>query len=278
MNFVINGIQYYVDRWGSPDGTPLILLHGFTGSGASWKRFEPYWKNFNVFAVDIIGHGKTDSPEDVSKYDIESVAGDLQTILHKLGIVHTNLLGYSMGGRLALTFSLKYPQLVRKLILESSTPGLKSESEREARRLQDEKLACRIQENGIAEFVDYWENIPLFQSQKMLSEDIRQQIRNERLGNSVLGLSNSLRGMGTGTQSSWWERLHELSFPVLLITGELDTKFCRIAKEMHKTLKDGNLLSIDKSGHAIHVEKPDLFGTIVNEFLSYEKDPKNNPY
>ncbi len=278
MNFAINGIQYHVERWGSLEGTPLLLLHGFTGSGASWIKFKPYWQNYNVIAVDIIGHGKSDSPDDVSKYDIEAVAGDLHGILQRLGIGQTNLLGYSMGGRLALTFALKYPRMVQKLILESSTPGLKSKDEREARRLQDEKLACRIQEQGITEFVDYWENIPLFQSQKGLSKDVRHQIRTERLSNSALGLSNSLRGMGTGAQSSWWKRLHEITFPVLLITGELDIKFCQIAKEMQKTLKNGNWISVEKSGHAIHVENPELFGTIVNEFLSYEKEPKNNPY
>ncbi|MEH7389020.1 2-succinyl-6-hydroxy-2,4-cyclohexadiene-1-carboxylate synthase [Bacillus sp. JJ1474] len=278
MDFVINGIPYHIDRWGPLEGTPLLLLHGFTGSGASWIRFKPYWQNYHVIAVDIIGHGKSDSPTDVSKYDIEAVAEDLHTILQRLGIGQTNLLGYSMGGRLALTFALQYPQMVRKLILESSTPGLKSEDEREARRLQDEKLASRIQEQGIEDFVDYWENIPLFQSQKGLSDDLRQHIRTERLSNSAVGLSNSLKGMGTGAQTSWWERLHEISFPVLLITGDMDSKFCQIAKEMHKELKNGTWISIDKSGHAIHVEKPELFGTIVNEFLSYEKDPKNNPF
>lgn len=272
MNFVINGIHYYVDRWGTPTGAPLLLLHGFTGNSFSWRSFESYWHEYNVIAVDIVGHGKTDSPVDVCKYNIESAAGDLYNILDKLEIGQTSILGYSMGGRLALTFAIKYPEKVKKLILESASPGLKTESEREARRIQDERLASRIKESGIEKFVDYWENISLFQTQKKLPESIRQQIRTERLGNNSIGLINSLTGMGTGAQPSWWDELDQISAPVFLITGSIDEKFCIIAKSMMDGLKNGKWLTIDECGHAIHVEKPKIFGTIVNEFLSQENE------
>ncbi|KAB2338921.1 2-succinyl-6-hydroxy-2,4-cyclohexadiene-1-carboxylate synthase [Cytobacillus depressus] len=281
MIFVINGIRYHVDNWvtggslgpADPLKTPLLLLHGFTGSGGSWKELDHYWKgDFNIFAVDIIGHGKTDSPEDVAKYNIEAVADDLYALLLKLKIDQIDVLGYSMGGRLALTFALKYPKKVRKLILESSSPGLVTTSERESRRLQDEKLACRIQNEGIEKFVDYWEDIPLFHSQKRLPESTRQRIRNERLRNCAKGLINSLRGMGTGAQPSWWNELQKLSNPVLFITGSIDTKFCLIAEKMQSKLKNGTWIEIEDCGHAIHVEKPEMFGTIVSEFLLYEKD------
>ncbi|MBY0122862.1 2-succinyl-6-hydroxy-2,4-cyclohexadiene-1-carboxylate synthase [Bacillus sp. S/N-304-OC-R1] len=270
MNFVINGIQYHVDTWGNSEGEPLLLLHGFTGNSTSWRKFESYWQDFNVIAVDIIGHGKTDSPDDLSKYHIEAVAGDLNNILDTLEITQASILGYSMGGRLALTFAIKYPEKVKKLVLESSSPGLKTESEREARRIQDEQLACRIKDNGIEKFIDYWENIPLFQSQKRLPEPIRQQIRTERLDNLSVGLINSLKGMGTGAQPSWWDKLYEISAPTLLITGSIDEKFCLIAKNMIKKLKNSKWITIEDCGHAIHVENPKIFGTIVNEFLSQE--------
>ncbi|MBU8879862.1 2-succinyl-6-hydroxy-2,4-cyclohexadiene-1-carboxylate synthase [Bacillus sp. FJAT-29790] len=270
MNFDIDGIRYHVDKWSSQSlDSPLLLLHGFTGDSAAWREFEPQWKRHsNTITVDIIGHGKTDSPLDESRYDIESMASDLHKLLKEMGIEQTDLLGYSMGGRLAITFALKFPKMVRKLILESSSPGLETEREREARRIQDEQLAWRIQEYGVNGFVEYWENIPLFQSQKRLPENLRKKIRMQRLNNSQVGLINSLKGMGTGSQPSFWEELDQLNIPTLLITGSLDEKFCRIADKMIEKLKKGEWVSITDCGHAIHVENPEIFGTIVSEFLS----------
>jgi len=270
MDFVINGVRYHVDVWG--DGFPLLLLHGFTADSSTWDEFKLAWKGHSkVIAIDIIGHGKTDSPFELSRYDIEAVADDLYALLEKLDIDDTDLLGYSMGGRLALTFAVKYPKKVRKLILESSSPGLETEEERKARRINDERLAERIQTEGLHKFVDYWENIPLFQSQLSLPEHIRSSIRKQRLSNSETGLMNSLKGMGTGAQASWWKSLEHLNIPTLLLTGSLDGKFCYIASEMTKRLKNSDWISIDDCGHAIHVEKSEIFGTIVSGFLSNDK-------
>ncbi|MBT2706535.1 2-succinyl-6-hydroxy-2,4-cyclohexadiene-1-carboxylate synthase [Pseudomonas sp. ISL-84] len=267
MNYVIKGVRYHVDTWGN--GFPLLLLHGFTGNGESWKEFESFWKDHSTaIALDIIGHGNTESPADIAQYGMEESADAINHLLEKMGIEKIDILGYSMGGRLALTFAIKYPQKVRKLILESASPGLRTEDERKARRLQDEKLAEKIREEGISRFVEFWENIPLFESQKKLPYDIRGGIRKQRLDNSIEGLANSLKGMGTGSQPSWWEQLSNVESPVLLITGSIDKKFCRIAGEMSKILPNGQWISVEDAGHAIHVEKPEKFGTIVSGFLS----------
>lgn len=285
MNFDIDGLTYHVDVWeiepNHRDKTvghkanlrPLVLLHGFTGNAYSWRKLKPFFKGItNVFAIDIVGHGKTDAPADISRYTIESAARDIDLILEQMRIEQADVLGYSMGGRLALTFALKYPNKVGKLILESASPGIEEEGQRAARRIQDEKLAIRIQEDGIPSFIEYWENIPLFDTQKRLAENIRVEIRNQRLANSQIGLVNSLKGMGTGSQPAWWSKLDELSLPVLLLTGSLDEKFCLIADRMQGIMKNARRITISDCGHAIHVEKPKIFGTIVSEFLSNEKE------
>ena len=100
-----------------------------------------------------------------------------------MGIDKADILGYSMGGRLALSFAVLYPEFVRKLILESTSPGLESETERKNRRSQDEKLGKFILEQGIEKFVDYWENIPLFATQKGLPQAVQSAIREQRLTN-----------------------------------------------------------------------------------------------
>ncbi|NNU85228.1 2-succinyl-6-hydroxy-2,4-cyclohexadiene-1-carboxylate synthase [Geobacillus sp. BMUD] len=266
MTMMANGVRYHVEQYG--EGEPLLLLHGFTGSADTWRLFVPFWPNFRLIAVDLLGHARTEAPKDIRRYRIERAASDLATLLDQLGIEEANVLGYSMGGRLALAFAVWHPHRVRRLVLESSSPGLKTEAERRARREADEALARRIEQDGIRAFVDYWERLPLFATQRMLPEPVRAAIRRERLRHTATGLANSLRGMGTGVQPSFWERLGELAMPVFLVCGERDEKFCRIAAHMHERLPNSELVCVKGTGHAIHVERPGIFAKIVSEFMT----------
>jgi 2-succinyl-6-hydroxy-2,4-cyclohexadiene-1-carboxylate synthase len=269
MKPLINGVHYHVEVFG--EGFPFLLLHGFTGDSSTWQPFYDQWGNHSkLIVLDILGHGKTESPDDAKRYSIECVAGDLIEILDSLGVEKVDLMGYSMGGRLALGFAILYPNRVRKIILESSSPGLLTSEERELRRMKDGELAEFINDRGIEAFVDYWENIPLFGSMKHLPAKVQQAVRTQRLANNLIGLSNSLLGMGTGAQPSFWGSLKRISNEVLLVTGEMDEKFCRIAEKMLKELKNGKWITIQNSGHANHVEEKEKFGTIVSEFLTKE--------
>lgn len=275
MNFVINGINYHVDIRGN--GFPLILLHGFTGSSSTWAAFENKWSmHSQMISLDIIGHGESDSPEEISCYEIEHQAEVIYSLMKKMNIGKADILGYSMGGRLALTFAVKYPHMVRSLILESTSPGLKTALERDERQARDFRLCELISEKGLAFFVDYWEDIPLFSSQKRLSEQKWLAIRNQRLRNNPLGLINSLKGMGTGAQPSWWDELIKIEFPVLLITGSLDQKFCQLANEMESDFRYAKWKVVEACGHAIHVENPEIFATFVSDFLAEIAFSKEN--
>lgn len=275
MNYVIDGISYHMDIVG--DGFPLVLLHGFTGDSTTWRPFFSQWsKEHRLIAIDIIGHGKTDSLNDLNRYDIVSVTHDIKQILEHLEIEKAHFLGYSMGGRLALSFAVQYPQYIHKLVLESSSPGLVTEQERENRRIQDHKLSGFIRENGIDSFVEYWSNIPLFSTQKNLPVHRQKEIKEQRLQNSVTGLCNSLIGMGTGAQPSWWQYLSEIEADTLLLTGALDQKFCLIAEKMKKEINHVRWITVEECGHAIHVEKTEKFGTIVNRFLSNTLEVSND--
>ncbi|PHF05199.1 2-succinyl-6-hydroxy-2,4-cyclohexadiene-1-carboxylate synthase [Bacillus wiedmannii] len=266
MNVTLQGVSYEYEVVGS--GEPLLLLHGFTGSMETWRSFVPSWsEQFQVILVDIVGHGKTESPEDVTHYDIRNVALQMKELLDYLHIERAHILGYSMGGRLAITMACLYPEYVHSLLLENCTAGLKSEDEREERREKDERLADKIEREGINSFVTMWENIPLFETQKLLAQNVQEAVRKERLANNPKGIANSLRGMGTGAQPSWWNELQNLKIPVLLINGEHDEKFFRILKNIEKCVSDAKFVKIDGAGHAIHVEQPEKFDTIVKGFL-----------
>src|SRR5690606_27690055 len=150
-------------------------------------------------------------------------------LFSELGFTEFVLAGYSMGGRTALAYAAVHPERLQALILESASPGLKTAAEQVERQQRDSELALKILANGIQSFVDKWENIPLFDSQKKLPTEIRDEIKQERLSQQPQGLANSLIGMGTGSQPSYWNHLKDIHIPVLLITGSLDLKFEAIA-------------------------------------------------
>ncbi|KIL43950.1 2-succinyl-6-hydroxy-2,4-cyclohexadiene-1-carboxylate synthase [Jeotgalibacillus soli] len=268
MNLSIRDATYNIRVEGQ--GESILLLHGFTGDMSTWKHtirtLSSKWK---CVAVDLPGHGGTIMPDDRKRYSMKEVCRDLKEMLDALKIEKAHIAGYSMGGRTALSFAHYYPERVSTLILESGSPGLASPKERQDRIEADEKLAQFIEAEGIKAFVDKWENISLFKSQKNLSARIQSDIRTQRLKNHAAGLAESLRGMGTGSQSSWWDHLSTMKIPMLLLTGEEDEKFCQIADQMLLKLPHAKKVVFSEAGHAIHVEQPEKFDTMLMEFLLF---------
>lgn len=257
----MNDFSFYrIEKKG--EGEPVLFLHGFTGTGDTWKEIA---SSIPCHAVmpDLAGHGRT-LP---ATFNLEAEAKAMKQIMDDAEILSFHVVGYSMGGRLALALAILYPTSVRSLVLESASPGLDTEAERELRRQSDEKLAQKIEQDGIETFVDFWEKIPMFETQKSLPAPIRESVRRERLSQSTSGLASSLRGMGTGAQKSYWNRLHELTMPVLLLTGTLDQKFTNIARRMKTSIPNCKWIEFDGAGHAVHVEQREKFGTIVKTFL-----------
>ena len=250
-------------------GKPIVLLHGFTGCTRNWQQIlRTLRTDYQVIAIDIIGHGNSPSPNDVKLYRMEKVAEEIVAVWKSIIRDPIHLLGYSMGGRLALYLALHYPHLVHSLTLESASPGLRTQEERDARIQQDNALATRILNAGIAAFVDYWESIPLFHSQEQIGSKQREWLRQQRLTNNPIGLANSLRGMGTGQQPNLWDDLHNLPMPTHLIVGEYDTKFTQIAQQMEKRMKHSKRSVIQKAGHTVHFEQPQAHSEYVLAFLN----------
>lgn len=275
MKIELNGVMYSYLEEGQ--GQAVLLLHGFTGTKETWNDLTNELKqNFRVISIDLLGHGETEIPEKEDRYVMELAVADLNAFLEYKQIEQIHLIGYSMGGRLALYFALKYQNKIRSLILESCTAGLDSETDKIARIKQDDTLSELILSEGMQAFVDYWENIPLFASQKKLPKEKQKSIRLRRLKQSPIGLSNSLKGMGTGVQPSLWSQLKKLKVRTSLICGEYDEKFCLIMGTMNEKLENSEIIKIPRAGHAIHVEQLEIFATIVSEFLKRELEGKNS--
>jgi 2-succinyl-6-hydroxy-2,4-cyclohexadiene-1-carboxylate synthase len=269
MRLQINGVHIGIEQRGEQGQCPLVLLHGFTGSAHDWgSLLDVLANNFHVIALDMLGHGQSDGPSEPERYSIERCRADIIAVLQELSIQagEAVLLGYSMGGRIAL--STAFSGYFRALILESASPGIADPIEREQRRKSDSALADRIERDGIAAFVHYWERLPLFASQNALSPEQQKALHQQRLHNTEQGLANSLRGVGTGTQPALHDALPKLTLPVLLLTGELDKKFCAIAQDMKIQLPHAQWSVVPGAGHTVHLEQPEQFVQLVEAFCA----------
>jgi len=244
-----------------------ILLHGFLGSGADWMEIAARLSDhFYCVIPDIPGHGRSLS-SDAEQYTFESTARSIVEVAEMQGLQKPALIGYSMGGRIALYTALQHPELFSGLILESASPGLKSDEERQQRVAEDEERASRLKEIGVAAFVEEWYDMPLFdrmrKNEKRFSKFMarRQQLDTE-------GIALSLRGAGTGAQVPLWSRLSELSIPVLLVVGTEDSKFRDINREMAASLRNCRLEEVPNAGHNVHFERQVLFGDLIREFIA----------
>jgi 2-succinyl-6-hydroxy-2,4-cyclohexadiene-1-carboxylate synthase len=252
----------------SGQGTPLVLLHGFTGSAETWAPLSAaLGDRYTTHAVELPGHGGSAAPDDAGRYALGRLAADLARLLDVLGVERAAVLGYSLGGRAALRFALEHPGRVSALVLESTSPGIVDPVERAARRAADDALAESIEREGIARFVERWEQLPLWASQSTLPDAVRERLRAQRMASSPRGLANSLRGAGAAAEQPVIERLDAVAVPTLLIAGALDTKYVALGRLMEQAMPRARLAIVDRAGHAVHLERPDAFAALVAEFL-----------
>lgn len=268
----------------SGQGPAVLLLHGFTGSTRSWDDVRTALsQHFTVLAVDLPGHGLSPAPADPSAYALRRVADYLARSLDDEGVSKAAVVGYSMGGRAALRFALSFPDRCAALVLESTSPGIVGEEERAARRAADEELARLLDSGGIEAFVDRWESLPLWESQRRLEhppedttrgrhaalrwKEVRQRLRAQRLAQRPAGLANSLRGAGAGVEPPVHDHLPSLRMPVLLLAGALDEAYAAHARLMASRLPQASVYVEPGAGHAMHLEAPMRVASLIHRFL-----------
>ncbi len=231
----------------------IFFLHGFMGDCNDFSRVIPYLSDFCCLAVDLPGHGKTEVNGD-AHYRMPQLAQAITMLLKHLQIKHCCLVGYSMGGRLALYLAIYFPQYFSGVILESASPGLKTQLERDRRIAQDLKLVQELESGNLAQFVQRWYTNSLFNSftqQPNYPEAIAR-----RLDNNPYKLAKPLRYMGLGVQPSLWNNLAEAEVPLILLVGELDRKFVAINQKMANYCSLARLSVVKNCGHNIHFEQP----------------------
>ncbi len=259
---VAPGVDLHVERTGT--GTPVILLHGFTGDGTTMAGLgQRLGTDAEVVVPDLVGHGRSSSPEDESNYSVDAMAAHVVALGEEAVGGPFHLVGYSMGGRVALALACRRPELLRSLTLIGASAGLADESERAERRESDDRLAESIELDGLATFVDRWMANSLFATQTWLGEEYLAGARAQRFRNSAAGLIRSLRAASTGAMVPLHDDLPHCGVPTVFVTGAVDLKFTGIAVELAALMPTADVAVIENAGHAVHLEQPEAVAAVV---------------
>jgi 2-succinyl-6-hydroxy-2,4-cyclohexadiene-1-carboxylate synthase len=233
----------------------VVLLHGFAGTRGMWDGVERHLpaERYRALALDLPGHGQlADAPRPLT------FEGCVQSVLER-SPERLVLVGYSMGGRIALHVALAAPERIEKLVLVSTTAGIDDPEERAGRRDADHRLADEVEDGTIAHFVDRW------RSQAMFAEDPPEVValaRADQSRNRPDSVAAALRGIGTGEMQPLWQRLGELAMPVTVLVGCRDAKFCALGERMVGLLSEARLVVV-AGGHCLALENPEAVGEAI---------------
>jgi 2-succinyl-6-hydroxy-2,4-cyclohexadiene-1-carboxylate synthase len=220
-------------------------------------------------AIDLPGHGKSTGLSDQGAYTFAGAASHVVGVIKKTSATPATVMGYSMGGRIALSVAMQYRQGCGKLVIESATAGIIDEKERAKRKALDQDRALELVQGEFEEFLRTWYCQPVFQTLAESPERLETVIR-QRLFNDPLELSRALGGMGVGVQPSLWDQLPGLATPTLLLAGEKDSKYVDMVQSMAALLPKGRVAIVPGAGHNVHLENPAQVADHVRTFVLKE--------
>ena len=247
----------------------IIFLHGFLGAPSDWDDVIRELPGIECIALSIPGHG--DAPD--AECSIRRVFDDVRDAIGAArGRAH--LVGYSMGGRLLLSFAMNHPDWVRSLTMCSSTPGLGGEADRAARRAADECWAKRLESEPAALVMEEWYAQPIFAS---LAEkpELLGVLKRERAAQNGSGPARAMRIFGTGVMPDLWPDLPRFAMPVMWVAGEGDPKYVDIARRASALSPRGSASIVPRSGHALHREQPAAVAARIRQFIEEQADGGN---
>ncbi|MEO0603761.1 MAG: alpha/beta fold hydrolase [Myxococcota bacterium] len=248
----LNGHRHTASVWNAEaPGIAILALHGFTGSGADWAPLAESL-DVPVLAPDLLGHGSSPAPAEVAPYRIDRVVDHV--LAWCASRPHWIVMGYSMGGRVALRLAPALGDRLRGLVLVSTSPGIEDPAERAARATRDAELADAIETHGVPWFTERWSQHPLIRSQEQIPAAIRTPMQRRRLHNRATGLAGSLRGMGQGAVPPVWDGLGGIRAPTLWVTGADDPQYTRLATRGTARLANARHVVVADAGHCTHLE------------------------
>lgn len=251
-------MKLYAEAWQSAvAGRPwLIWLHGFLGCLEEWQPVAAGMTDYSHLFIDLPGHGKSSA---LQARHFQQVNDLLADTLISYNILNYWLVGYSLGGRIAMHFACQKPAGLQGLIVEGSHPGLPHPEERQARFVADCCWAQRLRQAPLAEVLKEWYRQPVFAS---LDEPQRAALITLRSRNDQHALAAMLEATSLGRQPNLRAPLAQLCLPFHYLYGEKDKKFAALAAELTATRHP-----IAAAGHNAHRENPQAAARCITAIL-----------
>jgi 2-succinyl-6-hydroxy-2,4-cyclohexadiene-1-carboxylate synthase len=224
-----------------------VLLHGFAGTARHWDRVAAALGPSPALALDLL---------DADPLTPDGVAA----LVSARAPERFTLVGYSMGGRLALHSALALGTRVERLVLVSASAGIDDLAARERRRAADEQLAGEIELRGIDWFVERWRGVPLFAGD---ADWVHEDVAVDERRSTPASLAASLRAFGPGSMTPMWDRLGELTRPVAILAGERDEAYVTAGRRLAGALPDATLTIVPGAGHRLALEAPDAVAAAI---------------
>lgn len=252
----------------SCNDTALVLLHGLLGDGNDWQPVIDRLPGHHCIALDLPGHGQH---HELRVNDFEQSHQWLCRELASRGIERYLLVGYSLGGRLALYHASREPAGLSGLLLENCHPGLPA-VERAARIAHDESWAERFEREPLADVLEDWYRQGVFAD---LDEAARARQIARRLGNDGKAVATMLRATSLGKQPDLASWLAQGGLPVTYVSGKRDHKFHQLACLMASQHRKINHLELD-GGHNLHAHQPEAFARLLAEWVNQQQEEKRH--
>ena len=226
----------------------VLFIPGFMQRGDAWRP-----------VAELLPERYPSTMLDHSEHSFESRLGEIAEA--GAGGV---LVGYSLGGRLALRAALRSPGSFSAVVTVGATAGIEEGPLRVARAEADERLASWIETASMEDVVSLWERQPMFADQ---SDALVEAQRSGRLSHDQRSLALLLRTAGQGALEPVWHELRALELPLLAIAGARDDGYTRAAKRIASTAPNGRLAIVEEAGHAPQLQQPDEVARLISEFL-----------
>jgi pimeloyl-ACP methyl ester carboxylesterase len=264
MKIKANGISMNYEVTGN--GRWLILIHGAGDNlEAWWNQVFAFSQYYRVLMYDVRGYGQTETPS--GEYNTDILVQDLYELLKVLGVSGSYVLGYSMGGRIAVGLTLSHPEMVNALIIANSgvAPVQRSQEEtQEMMKLRQERVKT-VEKHGFEPGIDESTATVFSLGWPEQHSEVFEHYKGIRLKNDPEAYLVAMRATVWGMPPP---DVSGIRCPTLIIAGEKDSLMGAESGRASQELIPGSHLKVMATGHASAIENPQEFNSIVLAFLA----------